>query len=212
MWGPADSAYAIHSDVVGTFGYIAPEYFMNGRVSDKIDVYSFGIVLLELLTGKKPIISKDLKGQESLIKWATPLLESGNLKALLDPKTNGKFDVVQMQRMVLAATLCVRQTARLRPKVSQILELLRGEKDEGEWVNSYANDLKKSSDEELDDLFLEFGCKPGLETSFLQLNDDDASHSSVDTASLSRVDVITPSRAGRKSRFMLRDYLKESQG
>lgn len=212
MWGPADSAYAIHSDVVGTFGYIAPEYFMNGRVSDKIDVYSFGIVLLELLTGKKPIISKDLKGQESLIKWATPLLESGNLKALLDPKTNGKFDVVQMQRMVLAATLCVRQTARLRPKVSQILELLRGEKDEGEWVNSYANDLKKSSDEELDDLFLEFGCEPGLETSFLQLNDDDASHSSVDTASLSRVDVITPSRAGRKSRFMLRDYLKESQG
>jgi len=52
---------------------------------------------------------------------ATPLLESGNLKALLDPKTNGNFDVVQMQRMVLAATLCVRQTARLRPKVSQVL-------------------------------------------------------------------------------------------
>ncbi|XP_011034991.1 PREDICTED: inactive protein kinase SELMODRAFT_444075-like [Populus euphratica] len=212
IWGPADSAYAIHSDVVGTFGYIAPEYFMNGRVSDKIDVYSFGIVLLELLTGKKPIISKDLKGQECLIKWATPLLESGNLKALLDPKTNGNFDVVQMQRMVLAATLCVRQTDRLRPKVSQILELLRGEKDEGEWVNSYGNDLKKSSDEEPDDLFLDFGSKPGLETSFLQLNDDDASHSSVDTASLSRVDVTTPSRAGRKSRSMLRDYLKESQG
>jgi interleukin-1 receptor-associated kinase 1 len=79
-------------------------------------------------------------------------------------------------------------------------------------VNSYANDLKKSSDEELDDLFLDFGCKPGLDTSFLQLNDDDASHSSVDTASLSRVDVTTPSRAGRKSRSMLRDYLKESQG
>ncbi|KAG5250306.1 hypothetical protein OIU76_006606 [Salix suchowensis] len=157
IWGPADSAYATHSDVVGTFGYIAPEYFMNGRVSDKIDVYSFGIVLLELLTGKKPIISKDLKGQESLVKWATPLLESGNLKALLDPRTKREFDVVQMQRMVLAATLCVRQTARLRPKVSQILELLRGEKDEREWVNSYANDIKKSSDEEHDDLFLEFG-------------------------------------------------------
>jgi interleukin-1 receptor-associated kinase 1 len=52
---------------------------------------------------------------------ATPLLESGNLKALLDPKTKGNFDVVQMQRMVLAATLCVRQTARLRPKISQVL-------------------------------------------------------------------------------------------
>ena len=52
---------------------------------------------------------------------ATPLLESGNLKALLDPKTKGEFDAVQMQRMVLAATLCVRQTARLRPKVSQVV-------------------------------------------------------------------------------------------
>lgn len=59
----------IHSDVVGTFGYIAPEYFMHGRISDKIDVYSFGVVLLELLTGRKPIGSKGLTGQESLVKW-----------------------------------------------------------------------------------------------------------------------------------------------
>ncbi|CAK7346155.1 unnamed protein product [Dovyalis caffra] len=211
IWGPVDLAYATHSDVVGTFGYIAPEYFMNGMVSDKIDVYSFGIVLLELLTGKKPIISKGLKGQESLVKWATPLLESRNLKALLDPKMDRDFDIVQIQRMVLAATLCVRQTARLRPQVSQILELLRGEKGEREWVNGYANDLKKSSNEEFDDLFLEFGCKPCMEASFLELDYDDASPSSVDTASLSSVDVTSPSRAGRKSRFMLGDYLKEEQ-
>ncbi|KAJ6998851.1 hypothetical protein NC653_015123 [Populus alba x Populus x berolinensis] len=117
------------------FGYIAPEYFMYGR--DKIDVYSFGIVRLELLTGKKPIISTGLKEQENLVKWRD-------------------FDIVQMQRIVVAATLCVGQTARVSPK----LELLRGEKGERERVNSYANDLKKSSDEEFDDLFLEFGCKP----------------------------------------------------
>lgn len=59
----------IHDDVVGTFGYIAPEYFMQGRVSDKIDVYSFGVVLLELLSGRKPIGSESLKGQRSLVKW-----------------------------------------------------------------------------------------------------------------------------------------------
>jgi interleukin-1 receptor-associated kinase 1 len=63
----------------------------------------------------------DLTKLMNNLMQATPLLESGNLKALLDPKTNGNFDVVQMQRMVLAATLCVRQTARLRPKVSQVL-------------------------------------------------------------------------------------------
>ena len=63
----------------------------------------------------------DLTKLMNNLMQATPLLESGNLKALLDPKTNGKFDVVQMQRMVLAATLCVRQTTRLRPKVSRVL-------------------------------------------------------------------------------------------
>lgn len=53
---------------------------------------------------------------------ATPLLESGNLKALLDPKSGGDFDVVKMRRMVLAATLCIKQSARLRPKVSQVFK------------------------------------------------------------------------------------------
>lgn len=69
IWGPTDSSYIIDEDVVGTFGYIAPEYFMHGKVSDKIDVYSFGVVLLEMLSGRRPIDSKSLNGQESLVKW-----------------------------------------------------------------------------------------------------------------------------------------------
>ncbi|KAG6776597.1 hypothetical protein POTOM_020118 [Populus tomentosa] len=140
------------------FGYIAPEYFMYGR--DKIDVYSFGIVRLELLTGKKPIISTGLKEQENLVKWpaGNAIIRERESKSFAGPEDGQRdFDIVQMQRIVVAATLCVGQTARVSPK---ILELLRGEKGEREWVNSYANDLKKSSDEEFDDLFLEFGCKP----------------------------------------------------
>ena len=69
MWGPTDSPYVINTDVVGTFGYIAPEYLMHGKLSDKIDIYAFGIVLLELLSGRRPIDFGVAEGQRSLVLW-----------------------------------------------------------------------------------------------------------------------------------------------
>lgn len=57
---------------MGTFGYLAPEYFMYGKISDKIDVYAFGVVILELLSGRKPIGSETEKEQESLVMWVSP--------------------------------------------------------------------------------------------------------------------------------------------
>lgn len=68
VWGPTTSSF-LTQDVVGTFGYLAPEYFMYGKVSDKIDVYAFGVVLLELISGREPISSAAFKGQESLVVW-----------------------------------------------------------------------------------------------------------------------------------------------
>lgn len=69
IWGPTTSSFLTQSDVVGTFGYLAPEYFMYGKVSDKVDVYAFGVVLLELLSGREPICSETSKGEESLVMW-----------------------------------------------------------------------------------------------------------------------------------------------
>ncbi|XP_031283200.1 somatic embryogenesis receptor kinase 1-like [Pistacia vera] len=178
VWGPTDSNYMIHNDVVGTFGYIAPEYFMHGRISDKVDVYSFGVVLLELLSGRRPIGSKNLKGQESLVKWAKPILESGDVEALMDPNLDDDFDIAQMQRLALVANLCINQSAQLRPKASQILELLRGQQDAKEWLNSQVDETQED-----DELLLEFGGKPHLDFSYL-VTDDAASLSSVDATLL----------------------------
>lgn len=63
--------------------YLAPEYFMYGKVNDKIDVYAFGVVLLELLSGRKPISSEYPKGQESLVMWVSiPYIAATDLRFL----------------------------------------------------------------------------------------------------------------------------------
>lgn len=54
--------------------YLAPEYFMYGKVNNKIDVYAYGVVLLELLSGRKPISNEYPKGQESLVMWVSVLV------------------------------------------------------------------------------------------------------------------------------------------
>ena len=71
LWAADAAAQITGDDVAGTFGYLAPEYFMHGKVSNKIDVYAFGVVLLELVSGRKPVSSGGLKGQESLLMWVS---------------------------------------------------------------------------------------------------------------------------------------------
>ncbi|XVE67159.1 hypothetical protein DITRI_Ditri08aG0138300 [Diplodiscus trichospermus] len=124
IWGPTGSSFLTQADVVGTFGYLAPEYFMYGKLSNKIDVYAFGVILLELLSGKRPISFENPKGQQSLVMWAKPIIESGDVKGLLDPNLDGSINEIQMHRMVLAATLCLTRSARLRPKMSEVIKLL----------------------------------------------------------------------------------------
>ncbi|KAK8446362.1 hypothetical protein SEVIR_9G477200v4 [Setaria viridis] len=122
IWAPTNPTSLTHSDVVGTFGYLAPEYFMYGKVTDKVDVYAFGVVLLELLSGRKPISGdgSSPKGQESLVMWATPVLSSGDISDLLDPTLDVEHDEAEMRRMATAACLCIRRSARLRPPISQV--------------------------------------------------------------------------------------------
>ncbi|KAK4426553.1 Proline-rich receptor-like protein kinase PERK13 [Sesamum alatum] len=131
-WTPAPSIPFLCKTVKGTFGYLAPEYFQHGKVSDKTDVYAFGVVLLELITGRKPIESKRGPGEENLVLWAKPLLQQGGLEKLLDPRL--KFtqrNSTQITRMVRAATACINNEESRRPGMSEIIRILRGDEPRG---------------------------------------------------------------------------------
>uniref|UniRef100_A0A7N0UGY6 non-specific serine/threonine protein kinase n=1 Tax=Kalanchoe fedtschenkoi TaxID=63787 RepID=A0A7N0UGY6_KALFE len=118
----SDTYTHVSTRVMGTFGYMAPEYASSGKLTEKSDVYSFGVVLLELITGRKPV---DLSQDESLVEWARPLLvealESEDFRQLADPRLENKYLDIEMFRMIEAAGACVRHSAAKRPKMGQVV-------------------------------------------------------------------------------------------
>lgn len=164
------------TDVAGTFGYLAPEYFMHGKMSDKIDVYAFGIVLLELLSGRKPIDNECPKGQESLVLWAKPILKNSSISQLLDPKLGSDYDFHKIERMILAATLCIKREPLMRPQISLILKLLQGDQE----VTNWARQQVKASEEVdiVDEEVYPTNIKSHLNLVLLDLEDDSLSVSS----------------------------------
>ncbi|KAG6388640.1 hypothetical protein SASPL_150072 [Salvia splendens] len=80
-----------------------------------------------------------LKGQESLVMWAKPILTSGKFTTLLDPNLGSNYDDDQVERMILAASLCIRRAPRARPQMGQVLKLLRGDHEAVKWARLQVN-------------------------------------------------------------------------
>ncbi|RDX92825.1 Receptor-like cytosolic serine/threonine-protein kinase RBK2, partial [Mucuna pruriens] len=114
-WLPEPCTHHNVSKFEGTMGYFAPEYLMHGVVDEKTDIYSFGVLLLEILTGRRALDNL----QQSIVLWAKPLFEDNNIKDLVDPSLGDDYDREQMDRLVLTASLCVEQI--------RIAILLRGD-------------------------------------------------------------------------------------
>ncbi|KAK1288041.1 putative proline-rich receptor-like protein kinase PERK11 [Acorus calamus] len=133
-WTVGPSIPFLCKTVKGTFGYLAPEYFQHGKVSDKTDVYAFGVVLLELITGRKPIESRRPQGDENLVMWARPLLQQGAIDELIDPQLRyGPVNKSEMSRMVRAASACLNSEELGRPGINQVITILLGEDIFDDW-------------------------------------------------------------------------------
>ncbi|XVF03490.1 hypothetical protein REPUB_Repub04eG0265600 [Reevesia pubescens] len=120
-----DANTHVTTRVMGTFGYMAPEYASSGKLTEKSDVFSFGVVLLELITGRKPVDASQPLGDESLVEWARPLmshaLDNEDYEGLVDPKLCRNYVESEMFRMIEAAAACVRHSAAKRPRMGQVV-------------------------------------------------------------------------------------------
>ncbi|CAN1253102.1 Receptor-like serine/threonine-protein kinase NCRK [Linum perenne] len=122
----APSSSSSPARMQGTFGYFAPEYAMIGRASLMSDVFSFGVVLLELITGRHPIHKTQNKGEESLVFWATPrLLDSRRvISELPDPRLKRNFPEEEMHIMAYLAKECLLLDPDARPTMSEVVQIL----------------------------------------------------------------------------------------
>ncbi|KAL0925232.1 hypothetical protein M5K25_003550 [Dendrobium thyrsiflorum] len=134
----------ISTRVMGTFGYVDPEYAMTGHLLVKSDVYSYGVVLLELLTGRKPIDMSQPPGQENLVAWTRSLLTNiEGLQTIIDPVLSANYSQNSVAKVLAIASMCVQPEVSHRPLMSEVVQALKlvyNESDEYGQSVSYSQD------------------------------------------------------------------------
>jgi len=119
------AAYACQ--VVGTMGYASPEYVQTGRLTSKNDVWSYGVFLYELITGRHPIDRNRPRGEQKLLEWIRPYLSDGRkFQLILDPRLDKKQIFKSAQRLSMIANRCLVKNPKNRPKMSEVLEMVNG--------------------------------------------------------------------------------------
>ncbi|XP_054785161.1 cold-responsive protein kinase 1-like isoform X2 [Prosopis cineraria] len=121
-----DNVTHVSTRVAGTVGYLAPEYALLGQLTKKADVYSFGILMLEIISGKSS--SKAAFGENLwvLVEWAWKLREEGRLLDIVDPELT-EYDEMQVLRFIKVALFCTQAAAQHRPTMKQVIKMLTKE-------------------------------------------------------------------------------------
>ncbi|KAL6317345.1 hypothetical protein AAG906_030098 [Vitis piasezkii] len=113
--------------VMGTFGYVAPEYASTGMLNERSDVYSFGILLMEIISGRNPVDYSRPPGEVNLVEWLKAMVTNRNAEGVLDPKIPEKPSSRALKRALLVALRCVDPNAQKRPKMGHVIHMLEAD-------------------------------------------------------------------------------------
>ncbi|KAJ4893845.1 putative receptor-like protein kinase [Raphanus sativus] len=122
----ADKSY-VSTRVMGTFGYVAPEYANSGLLNEKSDVYSFGVVLLEAVTGRYPVDYERPKEEVHMVEWLKLMVQQKQFEQVVDKELEIKPTKSELKRALLTALRCVDPDADKRPTMSQVARMLESD-------------------------------------------------------------------------------------
>jgi serine/threonine protein kinase len=121
-----DKKTHVSTKVAGTFGYLAPEYAMRGRLTEKVDVFAFGVVLLETLAGRPNYDDALEEDKIYIFEWAWELYENNYPLGVVDPRLT-EYDGEEALRAIRVALLCTQGSPHQRPSMSRVVTMLAGD-------------------------------------------------------------------------------------
>ncbi|XP_015579688.3 nodulation receptor kinase [Ricinus communis] len=123
-YAPQEGDSGASLEVRGTAGYLDPEYYSTQHLSAKSDVFSFGVVLLEIVSGREPLNIKRPRNEWSLVEWAKPYIRESKIDEIVDPSIKGAYHAEAMWRVVEAALACIEPFSAYRPCMADIVREL----------------------------------------------------------------------------------------
>nr|XP_043635881.1 probable serine/threonine-protein kinase At1g01540 [Erigeron canadensis] len=158
----SESSY-VTTRVMGTFGYVAPEYASTGMLNERSDVYSFGILIMEIISGRNPVDYSRPQGEVNLVDWLKTMVTNRNAEGVLDPNIPEKPSSRALKRVLLVALRCVDPSAQKRPKMGHVIHML--EADDFPFQSDRRGSRETGREKSFEKRHIESGDSSGYESS-----------------------------------------------